>query len=373
MINNEEIKEKKRLYLAKLKEGNLTDEENDNYRSSLLCMISILRQNRDLLNVKLHSIKNFFRGNMDTMMSMVEDGFISSGITNKYKLEIDDDYLYYLLQLMLNVKDMEIDKRLKKYKKMDISDEQVVELTKRFYNWLDNDEINVYAQKILNDPSHYSFTAPFIANFKYASGITFYDSITNEVYILNHSENNIRKLHTFIHEIAHGVDFYTKPYLSNDKYRLIAETIPCTIEYLSYDFFNELGIDETDIDTIKEARKKYIKDVANDTYKEICLELLNKLKIRRFTRENIKDINNVINHYIIKDLMSIESRIVAYGLYKQIIEDKEVGLNNICKLIKNKIQDIPPDFSFIGLDRNKILELSRELGNSYSNTNKRRR
>ena len=66
--------------------------------------------------------------------------------------------------------------------------------------------------------------------------------------------------------------------------------------------------------------------------------------------------------------MEIQSGIIAFGLSQQMNYDKELGINNLKQFMKN---DIPkqqtPDFSFIGLSNETLLQLSQQMSVDKSN------
>ena len=76
-----------------------------------------------------------------------------------------------------------------------------------------------------------------------------------------------------------------------------------------------------------------------------------------------------MNDTILKRLLELESGIIAYGIYRQIEENFEQGLNTLKTFMKTTLpKDKKPDFSNIGLTEEKILNLSKEYGD-YSKNN----
>ena len=72
----------------------------------------------------------------------------------------------------------------------------------------------------------------------------------------------------------------------------------------------------------------------------------------------------VMTPNILKNLLEIQSGVIAYGLNKQFEENYELGLSNLKTFIKTIIpKDKRPNFSKIGLSENKLINLSFEIGN----------
>lgn len=72
----------------------------------------------------------------------------------------------------------------------------------------------------------------------------------------------------------------------------------------------------------------------------------------------------IITPDILKNLLEIQSGVMAYGLNKQFEENYELGLKNLKTFMKTIIpKDKRPNFSKIGLTENELINLSFEIGN----------
>ena len=72
---------------------------------------------------------------------------------------------------------------------------------------------------------------------------------------------------------------------------------------------------------------------------------------------------------MIKQLLELESGVISYGLYTQIQTNKEQGLSNLKSFMKTIIPKTKtPNFSFINLDNQAIMDLSKQIG-AYSMSN----
>ena len=90
-------------------------------------------------------------------------------------------------------------------------------------------------------------------------------------------------------------------------------------------------------------------------------KIIDNIITLNFTTE---DVMKVMTSNILKNLLEIQSGIIAQGLNKQFEENYELGLCNLKTFIKTIIpKDKRPDFSEIGLSNNKLINLSFEIGN----------
>lgn len=376
MLNKKEIIKKKKYYIKKLLMNNNSEEEDIALRHSLCSMMELLRGNEGLSNVRLYNIVDKHAFNLLSITRGIKEAIIHGKTLNQSIIDLDDDYLLYLLQLTTNVKRMRTDDEDSSYDNINISDEDVVELSKEFYSNIGNEEISLYANKIFNDSSHYGFSDEFnsfySSEFHQIHGFTVYDRIFDKAYISVLRTDDIIECKVFNHEVMHAIDYYIKKYNPKDIFELYAEVASITIDYLYFDFMLEKGFDYDEVRRYKKQCRLQSYVNAQTVFDDICLGLYgkgNSLLLSMFGinlagPNNIDQIRSVLNNQIIKQLFLVESHVIAYGLYKQILEDKEKGLENLYKFMKEKIpNDKMPDFSFIGLDRKKLIELSKEMGN----------
>ena len=84
-----------------------------------------------------------------------------------------------------------------------------------------------------------------------------------------------------------------------------------------------------------------------------------RYKTTNFTYENAYfEIANMLND----NLFELLSCILAEGLYRQILVNKKQGLINLKEIMKHEfLNDMPPDFSFINLDNDKLIQISSNM------------
>lgn len=369
MLNIKEILDKKDYVINRLKDD-ITKEEYE-LRHSLVSLASLEMEKKDYLNSKLN---NGLTQDEITIQKFKEFKEILE-TTPQNEINIDDDYLYYLLQIAVNVFKMDVNYKKDEFESLNISEEEKVKLSREFYKSLGNKEIFNNANKILNDPSHYEFVDEITT--RNSLGFTAYDRIFNKPYMIIKKSNDLVECQAFNHEVMHGIDYYIKPYKAKDDYVYYNEIITHTIDYLFFDFLEEKGYDKNQINVLRRKKYYFTKYVSGNIQMEISLRLNKLREIIFFNENNIKDIKKVIDKRLLVELFHLESFVIAYGLYKQIKDNKEKGLSNLNKLLTNKIpNNLNTDFSFIDLDRKTIIELSKELGNMNNeiiNNNKFRR
>ena len=301
-------------------------------------------------------------------------------ILNKFKNELiyihndcyDIQYISYLFDLVLTVYNEFPWNNIKKEENEQVDNEyfsnsNIIFIVKYFYKCLDNEFSNM-ANVILDDNNHYvTFEEVSKATFNenYAIyGITYIDPSYRDAFIVCFRQNSITDIFTLTHEVMHGIAANYSDWDNIERNHVFYEIPPLVIEMLLADYLERNKFSNEEIEKLK----------MNSIY-ELKLKICNIIKIITKFEKNEKnnyliDIDNIDDN-IYLDLLYVESYIVAYGLYKQIIEDKDNGIENLKLLMKNNLSlDKNPNFDLNGLDNNKLLELAKEIGINISNVNK---
>ncbi|MEG1506931.1 MAG: hypothetical protein RR478_05495 [Bacilli bacterium] len=87
--------------------------------------------------------------------------------------------------------------------------------------------------------------------------------------------------------------------------------------------------------------------------------------------KKLKKVNRLESYLkkMIKQLLEIQSGIMAFGLYQQINQTGEIGIENLKKFMKTIIsKEETPNFENIGLTNENLLECSLMIG-TYSKSN----
>ena len=365
MLNKEEIKQKKKDIINMLKKNNNPQEES-RLRQTLISLMRLETENEDLVNVKLNKTIDKVLGGSLSLRKAKKREDIKREIPIKLESIMDDYYFLYLVQLATNIKKMKVfykgDNR--ELKSLKLTDEEKVKLSKEFYKKLGSPIINELAQKVLNDSSHYGFTDEFSYFLNGRSyGITIFDYVFNKPYTTVRRLNTIMGCQAFNHEIMHCIDFYVAPSYHDSVYYGFDEIPTYTIDYLFQDFLESKGFNPIEVDALRRQKQNYMGKISDEIVKEIAEIIAPTPKPHVITLENASAIRRIMDPYILDKMIHLEASIIAYGIYKIILVDKEKGLEILQEIMKNKPpRGKIPDFSFVGFDRRTIVDLSETLG-----------
>lgn len=388
MWNISEIKEKKAKVIQKIK--NCSDPvEKEKLQITLSSYISMLDNSGSIRYTKFYNLMDkITNGNFTLIKPSTK--FIIKGeniIIDKMGF-IDEEYLAFLIELTKNVaktKSVIEDPSSLQFSTINYSNEELVNISKAFYSYLGDKEIYNYAIRNLDDPTSLNFSTSFASYSEDSDGITCYDYIYNKAYCATVRSNKLWDLQANNHEIMHSIDFYMQPKLPTQNYYGFHEIPTYTIDYLFINYLDTIGIDKEEVQLLRIDKDDYLQWLAfkidNQIQKKLCL-LCQKNNITglgtlySFKEYTEKDVIKILDPYLLKDLLELESGIIAYGLYKQFKENYELGLQNLKTIMKTPLpKTVKPDFSNIGLPDEALKDLSLEIGN-YSreyNTGKRKR
>ena len=359
--NIKEIREKLKYVSQRLKK-----ETNSNQKEilmhSLLTYINLLHT-IDIKNLKFTSLMDRFT---QGRFSLIRD--------KKYK-EISDivfdfkDYVYdddLLINLCQNIKNSSFQSKEEPLASLKLSPQELIEISKGFYKWLGDKEIYDYASEMLDNKSHLQFK-----NLKYqendfgiASGMTYYDPLFEEAYIGITQEFTLFDAQVLNHEVMHSIDFRMHQKLLSNNYYGFHEVPTYTIDYLFFDYLEEKGYDLTEINKLKDRKTEYVSRLASYSLLQLQLSNGNKFSFQNVSTENLKQ---SMNNDIRKNLLEVQSCLIARVLYTQVKNDKELGIANLKQFMQTNIPiNKVPDFSYIGISRQDLLNTSKEIGNELS-------
>lgn len=362
--NIEEIKKKQKYLLERLKHcTNL--EEKEKIELSLVSILSILSNSGSLKYTKFY---NF-------MDKLTKDKFSLSRQSKYIEMEkrllfendsyIDEPYLKFLLALANNIaNDVQEPQVLQE---ININDAQLIEVSKKFYEILGVPQIQQLAQRVLLEPSSINITKSNRSGFEDFGGITYNDYIFNKSYVNVQKTNTIFDFQVLNHEVMHGIDFYTHSKIPSKNYFGFHEIPTYTIDYLFLDFMIDLGFDEQQVEILKERKINYLSSLAQLTLIQLKTQLIRNYGYKNSINPTYDMLKNALNPKLLKQLLEIESGIIAYGLKMQIDTDREKGLSNLIAIMNNDIPiDKKPDFSFAELSDTTLLNISMEYKNFQS-------
>ncbi len=280
---------------------------------------------------------------------------------------IDDEYLQFLLDIGNNIAETPpIDFDDRDIRTFETDYESILNVTHNFYRDLGDQEILEKAEKILNDESSINVSKIARRGMADCSGLTFNDYLFGKSYINLTKKNNLFDYQVLNHEVMHGIDFYMQKKIPSENYYGFHEVPTYTIDYLFIDYLESKGMDINEVQKLRVQKDNYLQALAKLTQTQIKGALIRN---KKYNDSTISDIKEILNPQLIKQLLELESGVISYGLYTQMQIDKEQGLSNLKSFMKNIIPKTKtPDFSFINLDNQTIMDLSKQIG-TYSMSN----
>lgn len=354
--NIKEIKEKLKYVKERLKKETDT-KKREVLMHSLLNYVKMLN-NGSIYNLRFTKIADMITRGKFSLIREYKYTKISE-ILFDFKNYVYDDELLIALSENVSQNNNDIKDDLAH---LDLSLNQLSEISQGFYKWLGDEEIYEYAREMLNQKDHIQLQTNTIqiSDFGIASGMTYSDVVFDEIYISIILEHNLFDAQVLNHEIMHAVDFKMNKRLPSINYYGFHEVPTYTIDYLFLDYLEESGYDLKEVAKLRNKKENYIKSLASIT--------LLKMKIRAsgIGTKNIslEDLKGVIDDDIRKNLLEVQSGVISYLLAKQIKENREAGLTNLKRFMKTHIPiNRVPDFSYIGISNQDLLNASKEIGN----------
>lgn len=369
MWNIDEIKTRKRKVVYELKKCS-NKKEREKLEITLASYISMLDNSGTIRYTKFYNLMDkLTKGNFTLIKPSTKLIIKGESIINENKDYMDIDYLSFLLELSKNVSSTE--KVVKDFSdiigsKINFNNDDLIKISKLFYSSLKDKEIYECAKKIIDDTTALNFTTEYASDCKEAGGITFWDYVYNKAYCTTMRNEVLFDLQANNHEIMHGIDFYMLPKVPTENYYGFHEVPTYLVDYLFIDYLDTLGLDKNEVQKLRLRKDLYLQNLATQTNIQIKNRIVMKkglFYLKNFTNEEVME---VMTPSILKNLLEIQSGVMAYGLSKQFEENYEVGIQNLKTFMKTIIpKDKRPNFSKIGLSENKLINLSFEIG-SYS-------
>lgn len=280
---------------------------------------------------------------------------------------ISDDYLQFLLNICNNIVETPyVDFDESCISTLNTDYESILNMSHNFYMELGDSEILEKAEKLLTDESSINISKMARRGMVDCSGLTFNDYLFSKSYINLTKQNNLFDYQVANHEVMHGVDFYMQNKIPSENYYGFHEVPTYTIDYLFIDYLETKGMDRDEVQKLRMKKDNYLQELAKLTQTQIKGALIRNKKYKDPT---IADVREILHPQLIKQLLELQSGVISYGLYSQVKIDKQQGLDNLKGFMKNIIPKAQtPDFSFIGLDNQTILDLSKQIG-TYSMSN----
>lgn len=367
------INDNKKEILTKLKTCE-DKKEKERLELTLATYICMLNNSGAIRYTKFYNfIEQVTKGKFSLMSPRNKLIIKGEKIISDSKDYLDENYLAFLLQIATNIsktQDVIEDESEIKFDSLNLSNEELIKISKLFYFELGDQEIYEASKKLLDSEDALNVSQSFISDMKLANGLTFNDYVFNKSYCTIIRENNIFDIQVLNHEVMHGIDFYVQPKIPTDNYYGFHEVPTYTIDYILIDYLENFGLDSQEIQKMRLKKDSYIQSLASLTLLQIKNEIARKKGIGYMKGYSTSDVMEVINPIILKQLLEIESGIIAFGLSKQYRVDNNLAITNLKQFMKQIIpKDKRPDFSHLGMNDETLMELSMEFG-TYSLENK---
>lgn len=366
MWNLKDINSKK-SYIAERLKNCSNPKEKEMLELSLICYLSLLDNSGTLRYTGFYNTMDKITQNRFSERREQDSAQLEMDLFFKNAPVIDDEYLKFLLNISNNIsKTPPVDFDEENITTFETDYESILNVSHNFYRDLGDQEILKKAEKILNDESSINVSKIARRGMAECNGLTFNDYFFGKSYINLTKKNNLFDYQVLNHEVMHGVDFYMQDKVPSENYYGFHEVPTYTIDYLFIDYLEEKGMDINEVQKLRMQKDNYLQELAKLTQVQIKRALIRNKKYNDSTISSIKE---VLNPQLIKQLLELESGVISYGLYTQIQTNKEQGLNNLKSFMKTIIPKTKtPNFSFINLDNQAIIDLSKQIG-AYSMSN----
>lgn len=354
--NIDEIKQKLKYVKQRLK-NETNPKEKEMLTSSLLVYINMINSS-DVKNMKFTKVVDILTHGKFSLIKNEKYKKISDVVFGFKDYVYDDDLL---LELSQNLKADASNAEELPLNHLELSPQQLIEISKGFYKWLGDEEIYNYACKMLDNTSHLQIeNTTYYDHYFTFSGVTYSDMLFDEVYISMSREFTLFDAQVLNHEIMHSIDFTMNKKLPSNNYYGFHEVPTYTIDYLFFDYLEETGYDINEINKLRLQKTKYIESLAS--YSLFQLRLNSKFDLKTQLNERLK---KVMDKYIRKNLLEVQSELIARSLYSQIKDNKINGINNLKKFMRTNLPtDKVPDFSYIGISKQDLLDISKTFGDN---------
>ena len=366
MWNLKDINSKKTYITERLKNCS-NPKEKEMLELSLICYLSLLDNSGTLRYTGFYNAMDKITQNRFSERREQDSAQLEMDLFFKNAPVIDDEYLQFLLNISNNIlKTPPVDFYEENITTFETDYESILNVSHNFYRDLGDQEILKKAEKILNDESSINVSKIARRGMADCSGLTFNDYFFGKSYINLTKKNNLFDYQVLNHEVMHGVDFYMQDKVPSENYYGFHEVPTYTIDYLFIDYLEAKGMDINEVQKLRMQKDNYLQELAKLTQAQIKGALIRNKKYNDSTISSIKE---VLNPQLTKQLLELESGVISYGLYTQIQKNKEQGLSNLKSFMKTIIPKTKtPNFSFINLDNQMIMDLSKQIG-SYSMSN----
>lgn len=360
-FNLKDIRKKVKYITEQLKKNDLDVLEKEKLQCSLVAYFGILNSSGSFIDTILPNFldkatKGRYSAHRDLKRMCNTGEIVFSPDSFGF---MTNDFLSLLIELSKIIQKPQLEET--KFGGLKISDLELKNIALDFYNKLDSD-IFLKVEKMFLGPNLINVSENVgQINKLYsgiACGITYYDYVYHVSYCSTIKEGTFRDMQVFVHELMHAVDFFMCPKILSKNYYGFHETAPYCIDLLFADYLEKNGYSKEEANKIRSERIHYIRGLAS----QVLYQIKEKLNHVSLDECSIDEIYSVINENILKELLEIQSGVMAIGLYNQIKQNYEIGISNLKVFMKELIpKDRIPDFSNIGLNNYELLEICKKI------------
>lgn len=365
MWDIDKIKQQKKYCLKKLSSNNLTSEEEIKLKLTILSYINMLDSSGTFQ-------KTFF----PKIIDLITNGKYQLYKENKYKQllhvntsgSVTYDELVFLITLLKKLVTNEIDYEHIEFDKFNINSDELLYIANKYYKDFLDDDISNIALNVLNDHTNINFTKNIRYKKDYLGGNMYMDYIFNNTYINIYEHQDINDYNSIVHETMHCVDYLFKS-KNPTKYHKVLNEIPgYTSDFLFMDYLENITFNEIELNKLIKQKVFTNYSLFNNTFNAIKQNYYNKNRIEMTEYSPMELILESLTPEILSNLIEIKSIIISYGLYLQIKEDPQNGLDNFKKYMLNG-KPIESDLSFddIQLSNQKLLDIAEQYMNYSKN------
>lgn len=277
---------------------------------------------------------------------------------------LSKEYLQVLINLASKIQKPQVEST--KFDDMKFTEEDLEKIALSFYNSLDQ-KLGQTVKSIISTPGLINVSD--YKKIKRFDGTTWYDYVSNVPYVNVSRAGTIEDAQVFCHELMHANDFVMQPKYFDSNYYGFHETTTYCGDLLFADFMETNGVNPNEVNKIRSERINYICGLAYQS----LFQIRSKIGRETFISGNIDAMYNALDEDILKNLLEVQSGIMAIGLYNQIHQNRELGINNLkifmsTLIPKSKI----PDFSHIGLNYGFLMNICENVktyGYDFDNYN----
>ncbi|MDD3340730.1 MAG: hypothetical protein PHN72_00810 [Bacilli bacterium] len=359
----DDIRKKKAYILKRLKNVSNPLEEKK-LCATLLSYHSILRNSSTIRYTWFPGILDKITKNISLQMEAKKYYPRIDNIFSSITPKLTDEYLTFLIKICRNLAEFPVEVR--PLTPVSINDEVIIDVSRRFYESLEYDPFIKLSQKITNPDKKFinlESKSPHVSEQRKSIGLNIKDYLFNESYCMVRRENDLYDLVALNHEVMHGIDFQLRPRMVGEEHYGFHEIPTYAIDLVLLDYLDENGIYAEYTDEVRTNKKETTRNLAFKTFYRLQQRIEQTKNKRIFLGSDfdctIADIREILDFSDIKDLLEIESYLIAEMIADRFKINKEMGMQTLKTLLLTPMpSDKTPSFEHIGIYPEEIIKVS---------------